>query len=80
MNSIKAKSHDRYQLSGWLLFVGSALFFIASSIRAGDMIGLMGGLLFLIACIVFLIPVISTMRTVKGSEPGAEEINTATDS
>ena len=31
---------------GWLLFVTYALFFIASSIRNGDMIGLLGGVFF----------------------------------
>lgn len=41
---------------GWALFIASALFFIASSLRSGDMIGLFGGLFFLIACFVFLIP------------------------
>ncbi len=43
-----------YDLWGWLLFVVSALFFIASSIRDGDIIGLLGGVFFLLACIVFL--------------------------
>ena len=44
----------RYEIWGWLLFVVSALFFIASSIRNGDMIGLLGGVFFLLACVVFL--------------------------
>jgi hypothetical protein len=44
----------RYDLWGWILFVVSALFFIASSIRAGDMVGLLGGMFFLLACAVFL--------------------------
>ncbi|MDQ4063084.1 MAG: hypothetical protein M3122_04125, partial [Actinomycetota bacterium] len=44
----------KYDLWGWLLFVVSALFFIASSIRNGDMIGLLGGIFFLLACVVFL--------------------------
>lgn len=44
----------RYELCGWLLFVISALFFIASSIRNGDMIGLLGGVFFLLACVAFL--------------------------
>jgi hypothetical protein len=30
--------------------------FIASSIRNGDMLGLLGGIFFLLACFVFLIP------------------------
>jgi hypothetical protein len=47
----KEKNHDRL---GWLLFVISAVFFIASSIRNGDMIGLLGGVFFLLVCIAFL--------------------------
>lgn len=46
----------RFQLWGWILFIFSALFFIATSLRAGDLLGLAGGLLFLIACFVFLAP------------------------
>ena len=47
----KEKNHD---LLGWLLFVISALFFIVSSIRNGDVIGLLGGIFFLLACVAFL--------------------------
>ena len=43
-----------FQLWGWILFIVSALFFIAASVRAGDMLGLGGGIFFLIACFVFL--------------------------
>ncbi len=46
------------QITGWILFIFSALFFIATSFRAGDMLGLTGGLLFLLACFVFLVPLI----------------------
>ena len=45
------KNHD---LLGWLLFVISALFFIWSSLRNGDIIGLLGGVFFLLACVAFL--------------------------
>ncbi len=50
----RSQKDKRYDLWGWLLFVVSALFFIASSIRAGDMVGLLGGVFFLLACVVFL--------------------------
>ncbi len=43
-------------LAGWLLFIVCAGFFIASSARDGDIIGLTGGILFLLACLVFLAP------------------------
>jgi hypothetical protein len=46
----------RFQILGWVLFIVSALGFIASSIKNGDMLGLIGGAFFLVACFVFLIP------------------------
>jgi hypothetical protein len=49
-----AAKDKKYDLWGWLLFVVSALFFIASSLHNGDMIGLLGGVFFLLACVVFL--------------------------
>ena len=50
------KEEQKYQLLGWVLFVLSAVFFIASSVRSGDMLGLAGALLFFVACFVFLVP------------------------
>ncbi len=52
----------KLQLCGWLLFVLSAAFFIATSIKSGDILALIGGLLFFVACIVFLIPFIRQRR------------------
>jgi hypothetical protein len=46
----------RFQILGWVLFIVSALAFIASSIKNGDTLGLIGGLFFLLACFVFLVP------------------------
>ncbi len=50
----------RRDLWGWLLFVISALFFIVSSIWNEDIVGLFGGVFFLLACVVFLAPYIGT--------------------
>jgi len=50
------------QIWGWGLFIVSALAFIASSLRSGDMLGLTGGLFFLVACFVFLIPYVVKNR------------------
>ena len=47
---------EKCQILGWVLFIVSACAFIASSLRSGDMLGLIGGVFFLIACFVFLIP------------------------
>ena len=46
----------RFQILGWILFIVSALGFIASSLKSGDMLALTGGAFFLVACFVFLIP------------------------
>ena len=50
-----SRKGKNYDLWGWLLFVISALFFIGSSIRNGDVIGLLGGIFFLLACVAFLV-------------------------
>ncbi len=52
-DSPRKKNHD---FLGWMLFVVSAAFFMASSIRAGDVVGLLGGVFFLLACVAFLVP------------------------
>jgi hypothetical protein len=46
----------KLELLGWCLFIVSALFFIASTARSGDVIGFVGSLFFLFACLVFLVP------------------------
>jgi len=43
-------------IAGWVLFIISALGFIWSSLKSGDIPSLIGGVFFLAACIVFLIP------------------------
>ena len=55
----KDKRHD---FLGWMLFVVSAAFFMASSIRAGDVVGLLGGVFFLLACFAFLAPYFGPRR------------------
>jgi hypothetical protein len=45
-----------YELAGWLLFVLSALAFLAAAIRAGDALAIGGSLFFLLACFAFLVP------------------------
>ena len=53
---------NHFQLWGWILFIVSALFFMAASIRANDPVSLIGGALFLIACFVFLVPLLAQFR------------------
>jgi hypothetical protein len=59
------RKEQRINLIGWWLFVISALFFIAASVRAGDMLGLLGSLFFLVACFIFLIPYALRARAAK---------------
>ena len=46
-------------LTGWLLFLICAVFFIASAARSGDMLYLVGSIIFFLACIAFIIPLMS---------------------
>ena len=52
----------KYQLFGWVLFIVCAIFFIASSLKNGDTLTFIGSIIFLIACIVFLIPLFKTIK------------------
>ena len=56
-------SHDRngetrFHLWGWVVFLVCAGFFIASSIESNDILGLIGSIIFLIACVVFIVPLV----------------------
>jgi len=53
----------KYQLAGWLLFILCAIFFIASSLKNQDMLAFVGSVIFLIACIVFLIPLVTSKKS-----------------
>lgn len=50
-----------WHMAGWLVFVVSAVFFIAASWRAGDWLALGGSIAFLIACFVFMIPLMHAL-------------------
>ncbi len=55
--AVKVENKMKWIIAGWLLFIVSALFFIAAAWRAGDMLALGGGLFFLVACLSFLVPI-----------------------
>lgn len=59
-------SYFRYQLTGWILFVLCALLFIASSWRNGDTLALLGSFVFLLACVVFLVPLVGAAVRTRG--------------
>ncbi len=48
----------RYQLIGWLLFLVCALFFVMDSLLNGTALGVAAGVTFLIACFIFLTPLV----------------------
>ena len=61
MSAMPADNKDRemkFHFWGWILFVVCAGFFIGASIENGDVLSLCGGIIFLIACVVFLIPIL----------------------
>jgi hypothetical protein len=55
---VKTENGMKWIVAGWLLFIVSALFFIAAAWRAGDMLALAGGAFFLVACFSFLVPIV----------------------
>jgi len=52
----------KYQIAGWILFISCAIFFIVSSLKNQDILTFIGSVIFLIACIVFIIPLIRTNK------------------
>lgn len=48
----------QYELTGWIVFVASALCYIAASIPTGDPLSIAGGVLFFAACILFIVPML----------------------
>ncbi|OQY20859.1 MAG: hypothetical protein B6I35_09780 [Anaerolineaceae bacterium 4572_32.2] len=59
------------QLWGWIVFIICAVLFIVSSIRNRDVLSLVASILFLVGCVIFMIPLVTTMgrnRTDKTSE------------
>ena len=62
MPSHDSNGETRFHLWGWLLFVVCAGFFIASSIESDDMLSLIGSVIFLMACVVFIVPLVKRKR------------------
>jgi hypothetical protein len=57
------KNELKFQIWGWILFIVCAIIFIASSIRMGDGLMLAGSLFFLVACFLFLIPLLPKLKS-----------------
>jgi hypothetical protein len=70
MLAAERKRELKFQLWGWLLFVVCAILFVAASIKNKDALTLMGSLCFLIACVIFLIPLVSSATPFKSRTKG----------
>jgi hypothetical protein len=57
---------DKHQIAGWILFIFCAIFFLASSLRNQDILTLLGSIIFLVACAVFLVPLIRSYKNETG--------------
>ena len=64
-----SKRERNYHLAGWGLFLICALFFIASAALSGDALYLAGSIIFFVACIAFVIPLVSKERGHISSRP-----------
>ena len=62
MTDRNRQQRTRYELYGWVLFIFCAVFFIASSLRSADYLSLVASIIFLIACFVFIIPLVMGSR------------------
>ena len=49
---------EKYQLAGWVMFVLCAIFYMIASIEGESITSLIGSLIFLVACLVFMVPLI----------------------
>jgi Kef-type K+ transport system membrane component KefB len=67
MKEDQFKKDINYQIAGWILFVFCAILFIASSLKNHDTLAFIGSVFFLIACIIFLIPVFWTYKIAKNA-------------
>ncbi len=58
MSADNRSRERKLHLGGWILFVVCAGFFIASNIEVGNPLGLAGSIIFLVACVAFIIPLV----------------------
>jgi hypothetical protein len=67
--SIDSGNRERkFQLSGWILFIVCAGFFIASAIKTDDILVLVGSIIFLSGCVIFIIPMVIKGKQDEGSQ------------
>jgi uncharacterized membrane protein YtjA (UPF0391 family) len=51
----------KFQLWGWIVFIGCSVLFVVSSIRNRDVLSLVASILFLVGCVIFMIPLATSM-------------------
>ena len=52
----------KYHLGGWILFMVCAGFFIAASVADGNILSFIGSVIFLVACVLFIIPLLRSKK------------------
>lgn len=67
MSNDRSNRERKFGVLGWSLFLVCAGFFIASSVEADSILNLVGSIIFLIACVVFLIPLVTGGRGAEHS-------------
>jgi len=58
MSHESRRRERNYHLAGWALFLICAIFFVASSLATHNVLSLTGSAIFLIACVIFMIPLL----------------------
>ncbi len=67
MTNDNRKQGIKRQLLGWILFMACDVLFIVSSIRNRDVYSLVASILFLIGCVLFVVPL---ARAIMGGPTG----------
>jgi len=58
MSADVRNTERKFNLGGWILFMVCAGLFIASSVNSGDILMLTASIIFLSACLVFIVPLV----------------------
>ena len=59
----KNSMERRVHLAGWILFIVCSLFFMAAALKNHDMLTFLGSIVFMIACVVFILPLLQPMHS-----------------
>jgi len=68
------QTERKAHIIGWLLFIICALFFLASGIVNKDVLTLWGSLIFLLACLVFLYPLLYPNEQIRKQDKQNQNI------